>query len=512
MQTFGHFLLNNLLISKFYTIFAAMFVRHCAIWIVLIACCVGGLSCSTHVPDKAQATVATADSLWHEGKMYGTDEGDSLSIAQAYGTLARWQRFYPDEYAHACYHYGRLLRAQDDPVAAMECFINATHSRTNDYHILGRVYSNMGSICHLSNEYALSYDMYERCADMYMHNGDTLLYYYGLYRMAFELAEQGKGEDCNAILEQIQQSKGSDSLLMAHCYIAYAEAYLQGRQYDTAIYYAHKALSIEGSFTISKLQLAQAYSFLGAKDSATYYAQDVLEGTTELSAIDNVLYILTQDVNTKDINVVRQAAADRSDVHKLIEKRQGRLSQAVLLLEQSLNKPNYYIYVIIGSILLGVIFIIIGVALRNIYRKRKKIKRSLHLQREHQIALENKRSDYQQQRIKELKVICSNLRKNKNLKKELDWDNYDSMCMVVNARLYGIVDKLKTNQDLTPNDIRICILVLLELSYDEIANMLNLSPNSIAKLKSLTAHKLGTSMKNLYSKLVQIACQNDWNM
>ena len=52
-----------------------------------------------------------------------------------------------DEYAQECYRQGREKREAGEPVAAMQCFINATHSRTRDFHILGCIYSNMGSIC-----------------------------------------------------------------------------------------------------------------------------------------------------------------------------------------------------------------------------------------------------------------------------------------------------------------------------------------------------------------------------
>ncbi len=153
-----------------------------------------GQGCSSRAIHEAEAVVAQADSLWQEGKMYGIDEGDSLSLAQAYKTLSDYRFLssssfhFSSSYAHACYHYGKLLRAKDDPENAMQCFINATHSRTRDYHILGRVYSNMGSICHLAGEFQLSYDMYEKSANCFLANGDTLSYYYGLNDMAFEKA------------------------------------------------------------------------------------------------------------------------------------------------------------------------------------------------------------------------------------------------------------------------------------------------------------------------------------
>ena len=143
-----------------------------------------GQGCSSRAIHEAEAVVAQADSLWQAGLMYGTDAGDSLSLAQAYETLEAIPLPFREglglgsPYAHACYHYGKLLRAKDHPAEAMQAFINATHSRTRDYHILGRVYSNMGSICHLAGEFQLSYDMYEKSADMFIRNCDSTAYFY----------------------------------------------------------------------------------------------------------------------------------------------------------------------------------------------------------------------------------------------------------------------------------------------------------------------------------------------
>ena len=97
-----------------------------------------GQGCSSRALHEAEAVVAEADSLWQAGKMYGMDEGDSITLAQAYETLSAYQflspfTFHPSSsFTHACYHYGKLLRAKDDPENAMLCFINATHSRTHD--------------------------------------------------------------------------------------------------------------------------------------------------------------------------------------------------------------------------------------------------------------------------------------------------------------------------------------------------------------------------------------------
>ena len=460
-------------------------------------------SCSIVSLREAREVVAQADSLWHEGKMYGVDAGDSASLAQAYETLGHFPlSWHPllwrgrgERLGEVSYHYGKLLRAKDDPVAAMQAFIAATHSRTKDYHILGRVYSNIGDLCHLAGDFPLSYDMFSRSANCFLRNRDTLLYYYSLNNMAFELAEQGKKDSCFSIIQDIEIHNAQNKSLLTYCCISKTEALLKTSQYDSAIECALLSKRYMENIPTVDLQLAQAYFSTGKKDSSVYYANKVVKESNELFEINNALYILTNNDKTKDIESIRQTAADRADTQKLLEIRQGQMSQAVQLLQQDLTrKPDRgWLYAVIVTIL------IIG-CLLSIYVYRQHKRRQL---------LSQQIDDYQQKRLADLEISCTALRNNKNLKKELDWNHYESMCMIVNSRLCGIADRLQAYPDITPNDIRLCVLVLLELSYDEIANILNLSPKSIAKLKSITAHKLGTTMKNLRTTLVQIACQNN---
>ena len=45
------------------------------------------MACAPQAVREAEDVVAQADSLWHAGKQYGIDEGDSATLAQAYKTL-----------------------------------------------------------------------------------------------------------------------------------------------------------------------------------------------------------------------------------------------------------------------------------------------------------------------------------------------------------------------------------------------------------------------------------------
>ena len=320
--------------------------------------------------------------------MYGVDEGDSVSLAQAYETLQEHSAFSRQlsevcpfvhctsllrTYSHACYHYGKLLRAKDNPVAAMQVFIAATHSHTRDYHILGRVYSNMGDICHLAGEYPLSYDMFERSADMFLRNGDTLLYYYGLNNMAFELAEQGKKEEVFSMLSIIDEQY-SDPYIYAKTWETKAELYRIIGQYDSAIYCVNKYKELGYSEANTIIIMAQAYDELGKRDSALVYAQMILADSSSCYQNRfNALYIASHYDSTLCASEISELNSQREDIRYYeYEPQKEKLTEATQLLSKTLNhKPDLtWLYSICCTILL------IGICL-FIYTRRKRKRQEL---------------------------------------------------------------------------------------------------------------------------------------
>ena len=452
------------------------------ICLLLVICSLTACSPSLR---EAQDVVAQADSLWHAGQMYGVDAGDSATLAQAYETLDTWQWVEPDAYAHACYHYGKLLRAKDNPEEAMQAFINATHSRTRDYHILGRVYSNMGEICHLAGDYALSYDIFELSADMFLRNGDTLNYYYALNDMAFELAEQGKKEETLVILSQINYS---NHYLEEKKMETRAVLYLHTQQYDSAIYYVQDLISIGNHEPTGMMICAQIYSLRGQKDSAVYYAEQVLSFSNDLYHLNNSLYILTNDKIDSDAETIKKTASKRSDIQKLLEIRRGKMSQASQLLEQDLNrKPNWtWLYAIIAAVFCS------GGVFYWRYRIRKQ-QMNTHIEQ-----LVERQADTIIQSIKQ--HIDTN-----NLNDTLHWKSY--LTMKADADLYmgGIVSKLE-RKNLNEIEIRFCILTMLDFSLSHIAETIHYGyPSGIKTLKKRISVKLGTTPPELHDFLFCMA-------
>ena len=503
--------------SNIFSTFAAEMPYPKYICLLLILCASAG--CSRSALRDAQAVVTQADSLWHAGKMYGIDEGDSATLAQTYETLGKYAKFsivnsqLSIAYSHACYHYGRLLRKSNDPVSAMQVFISATHSRTRDYHILGRVYSNMGDLCHLAGDFPLSYDMYEKSGEMYLRNGDTLLYYYDINNMALELAEQGKKDSTLRLIREIEK-QCTDENVLRKTLETKAEVYFKCQSFDSALYYANLFCTQEKYNSTGLLIKAQTFSLLHEQDSATYYSNLVIEKSTSPYAIHNALYILTNDDSTKDIEDVRKTAADRSDVQKLLKIQQGALSQAVQLLEQDLaRKPDLrWLYATCTIILLIGSFLLIYFRRKHrqyllLSQLVEELAKEASIAKEENEQLTNRYQAYQEHALEKITHTCALLLNDSNMKETLCWTDYNKMCSFVDQQFYMLASKLRQKYILNETEVRLCVLVLIGFSRAQIAQTLPYALNSVGKLKDQTAKKLGSTGKNLHDFLVQTAVE-----
>jgi len=494
-----------LCICDFLRIFARQMHRKYYILFLLIVCVI--TACTPRSIREAQSIVAQADSLRAKGCMYS----DSAELAQAYETLGQWQWFYADEYAHACYHYGRILREKEHPVEAMQVFINAIHAGSDDKQILGRIYNNMGDICHRANEFDLSYDMFERSANIFLSDKDTLSYYYCLNDMAFELAEQGQKEETLTLVLQIE--KGCDDVdVIAHVLGTRAELYLKCKQYDSLLFFAKEAQSFENPPFISYVQMAQAYSFLTQKDSATRYAKYILEHTDDISAVNNALYILTADDQTKDIDEVREAAADRSDTQKLIEINRSKHAQAVQLLEPDLNRKLSWtwLYAIMGTLA------IVGASIW-IYVHRKRLQHQLLSQQVNELTskkiaaqqcheqLVHEYTEYTNNLVNQVEQNCAIFFQNEKFPDNIYWKDFVAMCKLINDNFGMLVSKLQSIYQLSEKEIRLCILVLIgNPGSKQMADWLCYSESGIRNYKNRIAKKLGTNSTQLRDFLIDL--------
>ena len=464
------------------------------------------MSCSPKALREAEEVVTQADSLRAAGQMYA----DSTRLAQSYSTLHAWRYVCADEYAHACYHYGRLLREKDNPVEAMQCFINASHTRTRDYHILGRVYSNMGDIAHLAGEFQLSYDIFQRSAEMFLQCGDSIAYFYALNDMAFELAEQGKKEEALRVLTTIDERCVNPDVI-AKTWETKAEMYLKCEQYDSVICYANLMTANRKITTTGLLIKAEAFSYLALKDSALYYARQALSQTHSHNEQFNALYILSHDDISISENELLELTSLRDDIHTYeIDAQKTKHAKAIQIWQNTENEARHVrMRYITWTLLILFITIVCICVIYYVNRKHRLLKREKVLlaeQKEEMTQIVKANTDSLQKQLMQFEQTCSALRTPKVIQEKISWNDYQAMCTIVDNNFAFIASKLESIYHLSEKEVRLCILVLIDgFSSKQMAEMLFYAESGIRNLKSNTAKKIGTNGKEMRQFLVKMA-------
>ena len=380
------------------------------------------------------------------------------------------------------YEQGKTLREEGKQVEAMQAFIEAAHSGTDDEVLLGRIWSNMANMCRQANDHSTAFEVYTLSAEHFRKAADTLAYAYALNNMAWEQATMGNKEEAIELVDSAVRCYPrpplTDKIIETK-----AAACLFRKEYDSVLVYTAPPAN-DYLLTLR----AQACSYLQMDDSATYYAQLLLPKTTNLFALDDLYYILTHNDSSADKETLRSFASLRADTQNAIKERHGELTKAVEILKQDLapqekTKPwKIILLVVLGFGLL--------------------VWAALVTKKQHR--LHTQKSQFEQTRRFELEQNIRHLQETKDLRQELQWTDFQSFCTQIDKRFNAFAAKLSA-QGLNEQDIRICVLVLIGLSHKETAEMLNCSPKSIGKLKDLTARKLGVSGGQLQEKLLKTA-------
>lgn len=459
--------------------------RHIFLSVLLL-----GLSSCTQIRE-AQMVVAEADSLRAEGVQYD----DSAAMARAATTLDRVRLICPTAYAHANYYYGRILREHGNPPEAMLAFLRVVHSHTKDHAVKARAYSNMGTLCYLADEYALSYEMYRLSAERFLLAKDSIAYFYSLNNMAYDLAEQGDKQGVYDLLEKVESQCTNEDVLVKILETK-AEACMKANDNDSALYYSTRLWERGNHEPTGLLIRAQAYDNLGEKDSALQYAHLVLESTTFYGDKFNALYIITHNDTSINVEELLTLTSARTDIQMEYTDARSLLSQAVQLLRQDLNRRLDFTW--LWTIIFTALVLVIPSALYTFHKHRK-----IQLLSQQ---IEEARVAHQKRVNDEIERLCRTVTDVSSLKKTLCWGDFNKMCEVVNNRMFGLADKLKALAALNEKELRLCVLVALGTFHDkEMADILCYGDKSIRSIKRNVAQKLGTSSRHLRTFLLRLA-------
>ena len=357
----------------------------------------------------------------------------------------------------------------------MNAFIAATRVRSHEYIFKARSYSNIATMCRIVERHDLAYTFYEQSLHQFELAQDTLAQAYALNNMSWEQAVMT--HKCEAfLLIDSALSLCSDTAVQHKVLESRAAAYLYAAELDSALLCT---LNPPQPSVYLDMVRALAFALLMQNDSAVVYARRVLPQTENPRYLDDIYYILMQCDSSVVADDLRLLSSKRADVQRSLERNNPEWMEAIRIAETSLQpqqpsmKPGFIALLIaIPMILLTILTILF---LR--WRKRRRD------------SIENQ---------------CRILRQSPNLREELQWNDYPQFSAICNQRLGGIVTKLE-NRELTEREIRICVLVLIGLSYAQMAEVLFRAESGIGKDKYLVAKHLGVSVKDLQNTLRNIA-------
>ena len=505
---------------------------------------------------EAQHTLNVADSLRTEGIAYA----DSAKLSQAVSTLSKVKYFYPNDYARANYYYGRLLREEGSMPKAMQCFIDASHTdpatpiykrignkyrnmTADDYNLLGRVYSNMGTICHLADEFDLSYQMYEQSAEQFKKANNVTAYYYALNDMALELAGQRDTQGTYALLNSIR-IECADTIIIAKTWETEAWLLFNIEKYDSALIAVNRLQHLGNNESTGYVIKARAFWYKEQYDSALFYAKYIVDN---IEIPDNykydMLFILAYNDDSIDRYTIKQITTERADINNdSLSPQKQQLAVAIEKLKQNFNKTKYYINIILLSACLVIMLLVVYWSIMHIKKLHKQSIESISIEqklatqeirrqqeqtylqtlveqqkqaelRQQQHLISQQIDNYnqqarlrQQQMLDNIELQCDAIRHSHNWQKEIHWKDFGDLCCFINEHFALFADKLKATELLDEKEIRLCILILLDfpISNDEQAETIIYSKTGFGKFKYRMTQKLGTTAKELREFLLKI--------
>lgn len=391
--------------------------------------------------------------------------------------------------AESYYLQGKQLREANQPVEAMQAFLSAVRVPSDEFAVKGRSYSNMATMCRIGEQHELAFDLYRQSLNQFVAAKDTLAQAFALNNMAWEKAVLADKQTAFQLLDSALALSSSEAV-QTKVLESRAAACLYAAEYDSVLFYTApiSALdsapmpALDSSSTSSPyfaILRAQAYTFMNNKDSALFYARQVLAETDNPRYLDDAYYILTHCDSTAAADDIRDLASARTDLQRSLERNDPEWIEAMLLARQALEpyspplKPQTVFALIASAILL-----LLALAAWLYLRSRR--------------------------RENALDAQCRLLRQSPDIRSELQWNDYRQFSALCNKLLSGIVSKLE-QRGLPERDIRICVLVLIGFSYAEMAQILFRAENGIGKDKYLIAKRLGVSAKQLQETLRSIA-------
>lgn len=444
---------------------------------------------------EAKVVIAEADRLLVNEKRITRDTAAlNAAIKTLKGPVG--YLFAKQELAKAYYFMGRNFYYLNDFSTASDYYILCDRLNPKDPIYRGRINSCMGYLCKQDSCFEEALEFYERANEAFYEGGDERRYAIGLLSIAEQHINLKAYTQADSVL-QIVDNYELDSAYHAMLLETKGIYFFGLQQYDSALTYL---LSIENyprpieAKCYSYMMIMQIYVRQNNYDVAIDFAKFIITNSQNPVYRTNAYYSLIKHMEAQN-NIQELALYShlRKDEDRRVQYYSVLYAEASSKLKAYLEIPHPYLLInwcIFGGIIVILLLCIIAYAL---YKHKQcasyKTAEILRLQEEKNLAA---RALFERQ-IFDYSVRFTSID---------TWKDNHKLREQANIYCGNIFYRLEENYHLSEQDIKICLMVLLDFSREQMANYLYVQPNTISKAKNKIAKQLGTSSAQLREFLI----------
>lgn len=443
----------------------------------------------------AKTVVKEADSLLVEHKVVTRDTAALLSAIHTLdGVLGR---VFAREYlAKAYYFMGRNFYYLNDFSTAADYYILCDRTNPSDPMYKGRINSCMGYLCKQDSCFEEALVFYERANIAFERTGDERRIANGLLSIAeqyINLKQYDKADSVLAVAERYE----IDSAYYANVMDVKAMAFFNQQMYDSVRIYLSSIKDYPRN-TYAKcyscMKLMQAYLHLNEYALADDCAHFIINNTHLPNYRTNAYYALLKSAEIKhDVERLAQYSYLRKDEDRNVRHRAESYAEASQKLKTYLVNPYPYKRITCYIIIISVLGCSLGVLAFWLY---KRYNQTLQI---HADTLQI----HEQQRAERCKVFANRVYNHSICFLDVKlWDKNDELRKLANTHISDIFTRLEDTYRFSDQEIKICLMILLEYTREQMATILRVQPNTISKTKNKIAKSLNTTSSQLRDFLI----------
>ena len=436
---------------------------------------------------EAKGVIAEAESLLVKGVIIKDTAALSGGICTLENLMGRV--FAKEELTKMYYLMGRNLDDYYHNFSdAADFYIKADRMKTKDWVLRGRINSCMGFICKQDSSFAEALEFYLRANEAFEKSGDEKRIANGLVSIAEQYVYLHEYAKVDSVLSLAATYK-IDSAYYARMVDVRALALFNQQLYDSALVCLLSIKDCERPIDakcFSYMKIMRSYNkLLNFSKSIDYAKYIIFHAKNPNHRLNAYYHLIDYATIHNDMALLSTCSHARDDENRIVRQYAESYAQASDKLKIYLENPHphrrLYIIIVCSALVVVVLFWIIYVLIKRhrcVLVKRDK---------------ENQdRRDLFARRIYDHSVYFTS------------WQDYKKLRELANSHFNDMCYQLEDTYHLSEQEIKICLMVLLEYTNKQMAEILLVQPNTISKAKNKIAKQLNTSSAELRTSLLDI--------